>query len=173
MVSYIEHALDAGDLLDKAKKETGHGRFRGWVEAHCKMGYSTARLYRQLARNRAAIEAEVSLRSGLGLRDALRIANGKSEDKLLTVSNLSPAAPAAAKIVADALAPLKRITHLDLLEMWKRAPAEVRTRFIDSVGVRDLVAHAPSTWRLTTAKADETAVMQSDWKPVLPADWVH
>jgi hypothetical protein len=173
---YIEHGLDAGDLLIKAKGQVAHGQFGEWVERNCKMAQSTARFYMQLARNRTAIEAKISLLTGMGLRDALRIAAGKPASKTLTVSDLKPAAPAAAaKVVADALAPLKRITHLDLYEMWKRATDEVRTRFLDSVGAIELLEHVPDAWRgaLKTAlkkPAAKPAPVRKGDQPAISAD---
>jgi Protein of unknown function (DUF3102) len=163
MVSYIEHALDAGDLLDKAKKQVGHGQFGQWIERNCKMAQSTARLYMQLARNRTEIEAEISLQSGLGFRDALRIANGKPASKTLTVSDLKPVAPAAAKIVADAFAPLKQTaTHHDLAAVWLRTPVAEQDLFLSAQG---LLRRKPNG----SAASDDTPIVPSTWSPSVRA----
>jgi Fe-S cluster biosynthesis and repair protein YggX len=79
----LEHAMAAGDLLIKAKRDVAPKHWKEWVERNCKMLERTERLYRQLAENRKTIEAEIDRQrvtgSGkLSVRGARKLISGPS-----------------------------------------------------------------------------------------------
>jgi Protein of unknown function (DUF3102) len=49
-------ALRAGDLLNEAKAEAGHGNWTTWVEENCVFSMRSAQVYMQLANNRTQVE---------------------------------------------------------------------------------------------------------------------
>jgi len=120
----LTHAIKAGELLLAAKDHAGHGRFQSWVEKTCNLPLRTARLYMELASNRAAIEVESKRQrvAVLTVRAALRLLKPKSEKK----ANDRPRKKSPPR--AGALNSLA----------WSDAKPEARTKFIDDVGVRAL-----------------------------------
>ena len=49
-------AMEVGDLLAEAKRQCKHGEWADWVEKNCHFSYRSARMYMQLAKNRAMVE---------------------------------------------------------------------------------------------------------------------
>ena len=49
-------ALRAGDLLNEAKEQAGHGNWAGWVADNCAFSMRTAQVYMRLASNREAVD---------------------------------------------------------------------------------------------------------------------
>jgi hypothetical protein len=49
-------ALRAGDLLNEAKAQAGHGNWTAWVKENCEFSDRTARVYMRLANNREKVE---------------------------------------------------------------------------------------------------------------------
>jgi hypothetical protein len=49
-------ALRAGDLLNEAKEQAGHGNWGAWIEENCEFSERTARVYMRLANNRDKVE---------------------------------------------------------------------------------------------------------------------
>ena len=52
-------ALRAGDLLNEAKAEAGHGNWTAWVEENCEFSMRTAQVYMRIANNRDRVEASL------------------------------------------------------------------------------------------------------------------
>jgi len=49
-------AMRAGDLLNEAKAQAGHGNWTAWVEENCEFSGRTAQVYMRLANNRGRVE---------------------------------------------------------------------------------------------------------------------
>jgi len=143
--------LAAGDGLIEAKAHgVGSIGWEHWVEAHCRVGLSTARLYMQLARNRAKIEAALKKDPLLSLREARRLlAKPKNpepepepdqepeEPELLVVLKKTPDAETAAVLVKMGLAWFRRVMPAE----W-RVPLE---QFLASQALGQLCAKFPNT----------------------------
>ena len=63
----LQHAIEAGRLLNEAKSLCGHGQWLPWLEEHCRIAGRTARLYMQLARR----ESEIGNVANLSVREAV------------------------------------------------------------------------------------------------------
>ena len=132
VVALVEHGMNAGDLLIKAKAKVGHGQFGDWVEANCKMSYSTARVYMQLARNRAVIESKMTEHcqfESLSIAGALKLISGPSK------SNAHAAAASSAMAPPAAPAPGKAVTGSELAAQWRRMPDAQSLGRLRQVGV--------------------------------------
>ncbi len=71
--SALEHALKAGELLLQAKQQCPYGEWYLWVKQHCQFADRTARLYMQLAKERAFFsEPEWQRVADLPLREAIQ-----------------------------------------------------------------------------------------------------
>ena len=62
----VEHALHCGRMLQRVKKDAGHGNFEAWVDANCEFSSATARRYMQVATKTLTRERFDSLRKALG-----------------------------------------------------------------------------------------------------------
>jgi hypothetical protein len=52
----VEHAIKCGKLLERKKKELGHGKFGEWVKTYCDFAYSTAARYLKAAQISTVVE---------------------------------------------------------------------------------------------------------------------
>ena len=68
----LEHALNAGDLLLKAKSQCLHGTWLSWLEENFKGSVRTAQTYIRVAARRDEVEAALSKRDS-AYEEALRI----------------------------------------------------------------------------------------------------
>jgi hypothetical protein len=68
----VERAMTTGDLLLEAKEQVQHGQWTQWIQEHCEISDRTARLYMQLAENRATLEASENA-ANLTLNAAVRM----------------------------------------------------------------------------------------------------
>ena len=66
-IETAEHMLEAGRLLNEAKRQVGHGNWSGWLQTNFGLGERTARGYMKLAREgvKSATVAEMGLRTVL------------------------------------------------------------------------------------------------------------
>jgi hypothetical protein len=55
----LRHAIEAGELLQEAKKQVPHGGWRPWLAQHCTISERTAQLYMRCAKNRTVIENQI------------------------------------------------------------------------------------------------------------------
>ncbi len=69
--SAVEHAIVAGDLLNEAKEQLGHGEFGPWLLANFEGSRQTADVYRKLAARKDEL-SECQRASNLSIRGALR-----------------------------------------------------------------------------------------------------
>ena len=60
----LRHAITAGKLLIVAKAQVPHGQWFSWLREHCAISKRTERFYMRAAKNRAEIEAAMTV-SGL------------------------------------------------------------------------------------------------------------
>jgi hypothetical protein len=76
--NFLEHILTAGDGLIEARKQVKHGEWGAWLKRECALperdlSERTAQAYMQIARGRAALEANPQRAADLSLRGALRL----------------------------------------------------------------------------------------------------
>jgi hypothetical protein len=64
--------VDVGDRLKEAKKALAHGQWDDWLSDNFELSDRTARLYMQLARHRARVDAKMATVAVLGIREALQ-----------------------------------------------------------------------------------------------------
>jgi hypothetical protein len=68
----------------------------------------------------------------------------------------------------------KRVTHLDLLELWTRLPTEERRRFFDGIGLRSILESIPEAWTVSLERWVDDRRQQSKptatANPDIPAD---
>lgn len=67
----VRHALAAGERLIEARDAVPHGQWLPWLREHCQMSDRTARVYMQLARGRAVVEAKLAGAADLTIEAAL------------------------------------------------------------------------------------------------------
>src|SRR5262249_31042164 len=130
--NFLEHALAAGDALIRAKEQVKHGDWLKWLKS-CDLSADTAERYMKLARHRAELNS-AGVRN-LSLSAALKlVAKKKPVD-----------GPKAKKS--------RPVTHSDALVWWSSASPEARSRFIDGVGLKPLLAAIPPSWRREAKQA--------------------
>jgi hypothetical protein len=69
----IDHARRAGELLQRAKAQVGHGKWLNWVSRRCGFSDRTARVYMRVARRWEELEAKRQTSANLSVKDALRL----------------------------------------------------------------------------------------------------
>jgi hypothetical protein len=98
-------AFEAGEGLIEARRCVSGG-WEGWIQTNCRFGASTARLYVQLARGRAKIEAKLKEDPNFSLRAARR---------LLAQPKSKPEKP---DPVARMVANLRALSDAQLTSVW-------------------------------------------------------
>jgi DUF3102 family protein len=123
--NFLEHAIAAGDALVRAKAQVKHGDWLKWLKS-CDLSADTAERYMKLARHRDELNSarvrNLSLSAALKLVTKPQPANSKPTKKTTA-------------------------TSLDALAWWSSASPEARSRFIDGVGLKPLIAAIPPSWR--------------------------
>jgi hypothetical protein len=128
--NFLEHILTAGDGLIEARKQVKHGEWGAWLKRECALperdlSERTAQAYMQIARGRAALEANPQRAADLSLRGALRLLQPPKPSPRRTPSRSS-----------RSKANQRRFGRHDALGWWQQAPLEERRKFIDSIGLR-------------------------------------
>jgi Protein of unknown function (DUF3102) len=130
--NFLEHTLDAGDALIRAKEQVKHGEWLPWLKS-CDLSADTAERYMKLARHRAEL-------------NSARVRNFSLSAALKLVAKKKPVdGPKAKKS--------KPATHFDALAWWSSASPEARSRLIDGVGLKPLLAAIPPSWRRKAEQA--------------------
>ena len=77
-------ALRAGDLLNEAKAQAGHGNWTAWVEENCEFSHRTARVYTRIANNRDKVEEmlKTAESADLSIKEVLRELSAPKENVL-------------------------------------------------------------------------------------------
>jgi hypothetical protein len=89
----VVHAIHAGELLIEAKEKLGrHGEWLSWLKANFPFSDRTARLYMQVARRRAEVEAKMATVADLTLRDVFVELEPKSDSAEAKTNGATPAA---------------------------------------------------------------------------------
>jgi hypothetical protein len=130
--NFLEHALDAGDALIRAKAQVKHGEWLPWLKL-CDLSEDNAERYMKLARHRAELNS-AGVRN-LSLSAALKLVAKKKPVDGPEAKKASPA------------------THFDPLKWWRSASPEDRSRFIDGVGLKPRLAAIPPSWGLEAKQA--------------------
>jgi hypothetical protein len=133
--NFLEHVLTAGDALIKAQDKLDHGHWIDWLKRKCDLKERTAQRYMQLARGRAALEANPSRVTDLSLTGALKLLGPAKPEK--------PKKPKLPRSKAN----LRWFGRHDALGWWQQASLEERQRFIDSIGRHALLQAMPEAWR--------------------------
>jgi Protein of unknown function (DUF3102) len=128
----LEHTLDAGDALIRAKAQVKHGEWLPWLKL-CDLSADKAERYMKLARHRAELNS-AGVRN-LSLSAALKLVAKKKPVNRPKTKKSRPA------------------NHFDALVWWSGASTEARSRFIDGVGLKLLLAAIPPSWRRQAEQA--------------------
>jgi hypothetical protein len=111
MQSALRVALQVGEDLLKAQAQVAKGQWEQWLQKNCSLRESTARLYKQLAKNRATVEAGLNTDPSLSVRAALRlIATPKQGNAVAAPTGRS----------ANAVS-VSGSSRLDILTHWERS----------------------------------------------------
>src|SRR5262245_51141298 len=129
--NFLEHALAAGDALIRAKAQVKHGDWLKWLKS-CDLSADTAKRYMKRARHRDEL-------------NSARVRNLSLSAALKMVTKPQPANPKPTKKTTAA--------SFDALAWWSSASPEARSRFIDSVGLKPLLAAIPPSWRREAERA--------------------
>ena len=70
MEDSMDHAVDAGQMLLKAKQAVKRGQWGAWVDGYCIFSDRTARKYMRLARNACLDELKRKYLASLALRES-------------------------------------------------------------------------------------------------------
>ena len=130
--NFLEHTLDAGDALICAKAQVKHGEWLPWLKL-CDLNEDKAERYMKLARHRAELNS-TGVRN-LSLSAALKLVAKKKPVDGPKAKKSSPA------------------THFEALVWWSSASPEARSRFIDGVGLKPLIAAIPPSCRREASQA--------------------
>jgi hypothetical protein len=127
----LEHAMAAGDALNKALSLAPEGGWENWIKQRCEISLRTAQVYMQLSRGRAAVEAQRA--APMSLRGALAVLKREQPG--------TPPAREAKKKTAKTASTLGSLA-------WAEATQEQRQRFLGAVGQRSLLSAVPGSWDL-------------------------
>jgi hypothetical protein len=129
--NFLERALAVGDALIRAKEQVQHGEWLTWLKS-CDLSADTAGRYMKLARHRDELNSarvrNLSLSAALKLVTKPQTANSKPTKKTTA-------------------------TGFDALTWWSSASPEARSRFIEGVGLKQLLAAIPSSLRWEAEQA--------------------
>jgi hypothetical protein len=130
----IDNAVRAGKLLIEAKKQTPHGQWSQFLE-RCDVGARQSQRYMKLAE---LVEANPTLKSdltGLTIEQAIKcLSPPKTHDRPQPAALKQPGKPSA------------KTGHTDIIGDWLGASAEERTRALDGIGLKPLLAAIPPAW---------------------------
>jgi hypothetical protein len=144
----VEHAIRCGNVLTEAKKQTGHGRWGEFLRA-CEIGERTARQYMQLAhlakQNRTA-GTDLTGQNGTGGTDLAGMTIKGAIKHLAPPKTPKSATPATApkQEPKPPGSPKKRVTHLDILEVWLAASPDDQARALDGIGLDPYWQRSPT-----------------------------
>jgi hypothetical protein len=124
--NFLEHALAAGEALIHAKAQIEHGGWLKWLKS-CDLSADRAENYMKLARHRAEL-------------NSARVRNLSLSAALKLIAEKKPVEGPKTKKVRPA-------THFDALTWWSSTSPEARSRFLDGVGLKPLLAAIPLSWR--------------------------
>jgi hypothetical protein len=135
------HAVAAGRALNEARKHVPHGQWADWLSRYCgEISDRHARRYMALAdvydnQNGHAVSdlAGYSLR---GLMRQLTPPRSRSADAVAVARKKGPAPKTSRSY----------IKHTDILALWIEAPPGERTKAIDGMGLKPLLAAIPDAW---------------------------
>lgn len=114
----LKHALNAGDLLLRAKAEQQHGTWGAWLEANFEGSVRTAQVYMRLARDRFLLEAKTQGSAHLSIAGALQALVGPPKgqppipDRNVPFDHPTPPDQEAEERISDAEYVLSSVTAL-------------------------------------------------------------
>jgi hypothetical protein len=161
--SAIDNAIMVGKLLIEAKKQTLHGQWSKFLQ-RCDVGERQAQRYIKLAK---LVEANPTLKSDLALAEhSIEGAITRLSPPKAPRVTTAPKPPVVTKTVVKVkTAPGKRITHLDIIELWLTTSQTDHMKAVDGFGLDAWLAAMPESWlpsaaeRLTNRLAIHKAVV--------------
>ena len=140
--STIDNAVTAGELLIKAKELTPHGQWSEFLK-RCDVGERQSQRYMKLAELVDANPASKPDLTDLSIEQAIkRLSPPKAHDRPPPAALKHPA-----KHSEPTKSPAAKTGHTDIIEAWLGASAEERTRAVDGIGLKPLLAAMPPDWR--------------------------
>jgi hypothetical protein len=128
----LVHAMNAGDALTPLRETVQEGQWQAYLREHVvDISERTARVYMQLAKERAKLERQSSA-APLSIAAALEFLKGASAKKTPAVKPKGSTKPA---------------TSFDPIKWWMEATPEARRHFLDAVGKDALSAAFPASWK--------------------------
>ena len=135
----IKRVREIGDKLKIAKKLTGHGRWRTFLE-DCDPNERTARQYMQLA-DLAAKSAPGTDLTGMSIKAAIEFLSPPNSTKAT-----APKAPTVKASAVKVAVATRRTDHADIVGAWLAAPLAERVKAIDAIGIVAVWAAIPPDW---------------------------
>jgi hypothetical protein len=132
----VMHAIDADQTLIAAKDCTPHGEWGKFLK-RCNVGERQAERYMSLAH---LVETNPTWKSdlpGITIEAAIK--------KLSPPKDHPTRGRTAAEVVTVPTA-VARTTHSDVIAAWNAAPPAERTKAVDAIGLRCLLAAIPDGW---------------------------
>ena len=141
----VQHALAAGKALNAAKssKKVSHGKWLVFLEC-CDIDERTAQRYMQLAKLADSNPSCTTDLAGLSIEAAIkRLSPPKSAEQTPTGQQAPERGERGKPVKRPTSA---KIRHADIIEAWIAAPATERTRALDGIGLKPLLAATPPDW---------------------------
>jgi hypothetical protein len=143
-------AMAAGDALLAAKdqlRRKGGERWLSWLERECSLSERTAQVYMTLARNRAAIEAQIRSAADLPVEEQIgSTADFSIRDAMRLISDGVRSSRAGDRGRSRRRPRGGPPTSLDALAWWCAASLTSRRHLISSIGARALAEATPIEW---------------------------
>lgn len=172
MANALVHAMDCGDLLNKAKTQCKHGEWSGWLTANFEGSQRTAQEYIKAAGERVAIEKAIKGNCELSLRGWQKLSTPKQD-----TPRLVPKAQRAALLDSSTNGEHSAIFSDDIDEKLRKAKAtdaqreafaeyeeESQEELIDSVlAGRQTLPQAIETGEVPEPTADEIMQERNSW----------
>jgi hypothetical protein len=134
----LEHAMNAGDALLKAKARQRHGNWASWLRKNCEISPRTAQRYMQLAEARTLLQSKsVAVATHLTIAQALKLLGNKKLPHRKS-ERRSPQSTSLSSIA------------------WAEASDNQRQHFLEEIGLSTLVEAMPPAWRAQFAKHVKT-----------------
>ena len=129
VISAVEHAIRAGEMLLEAKERAGHGNWGDWLRENFEGSERHAQRYMHIARRKD--ELNPTRVSGLSLRGALRELSAPSEDEGVTdpTRKLTELEGVMADMTKDMIVAGRALAEIEESESYKAAGFRTFSRY--------------------------------------------
>lgn len=132
VVSAVEHAIRAGEMLLEAKEHAGHGNWGDWLRENFEGSVRTAQVYTRLANNKDALNAQRS--AHLSIEGALReLSAPEPEDDGSRKETFE-----IIRAMVDGHMELRSDAERDALERVLEKPGTAEQNLLHALGVEEL-----------------------------------